>query len=479
MSGPSVTLRAELALYTDAYRQGCIDAAKMTEQTGQKIQGEWDKVANSIDKKFSGGFFARSMLSGVGLGSGFAVAQKAAEMISGYWKEAADAAKSIADSSDKQLASLEQMLRLRRDDSQELTKLAIDQNRLYKELVAITPHATQTPVLGKDGLVVGMMQGPAEYTNKQSVQRAAISAQLEALGVQQTTINKKIGAGTAAAGGVDTMNELIANHEKMLANQKEVDAEIEKSTKATRDYWDEQNKAAEAVKRLIDPTLEFKEEIAKTGELMMDGVISFDEGTAAIAKFNEEIAKTKELAVDKALAGFFDDLDRLDKSLMKEADQLRNGAEQIGMAFTSAFEDAVLNGTKFSDVLKSLEKDLLRIALRASIEAPFLKMFTGSAMGTGMASLFGFAGGGSFSGNSPFMVGENGPEIIVPGGSGTVIPNGKLGGDTYYIDAKGADQTAVDRLERVIVALNGSIEHRAVAAVVDAKRRPGGAGRYL
>ena len=39
----------------------------------------------------------------------------------------------------------------------------------------------------------------------------------------------------------------------------------------------------------------------------------------------------------------------------------------------------------------------------------------------------GFAEGGNFSGGRPILVGEEGPEIITPQRSGSVIPNGMMG----------------------------------------------------
>jgi phage-related minor tail protein len=37
------------------------------------------------------------------------------------------------------------------------------------------------------------------------------------------------------------------------------------------------------------------------------------------------------------------------------------------------------------------------------------------------------ASGGSVTNNTPYVVGERGPEVFVPSGSGTIIPNGQLG----------------------------------------------------
>jgi hypothetical protein len=40
------------------------------------------------------------------------------------------------------------------------------------------------------------------------------------------------------------------------------------------------------------------------------------------------------------------------------------------------------------------------------------------------------AAGGPVSANTPYVVGENGPELFVPGNSGAIVPNNKLGGST-------------------------------------------------
>jgi hypothetical protein len=52
-----------------------------------------------------------------------------------------------------------------------------------------------------------------------------------------------------------------------------------------------------------------------------------------------------------------------------------------------------------------------------------------------------FASGGNYSGRSPFLVGENGPEIMVPGGlGGSIIPNHKIRGPEG-VSAVGGVQT--------------------------------------
>lgn len=70
--------------------------------------------------------------------------------------------------------------------------------------------------------------------------------------------------------------------------------------------------------------------------------------------------------------------------------------------------------------------------------------FVSTAISTG-ASITGRATGGSVLGGNPYVVGENGPELFVPGRSGTIIPNGGMGGVTIVLTGNsfiGADDLA-------------------------------------
>ena len=72
------------------------------------------------------------------------------------------------------------------------------------------------------------------------------------------------------------------------------------------------------------------------------------------------------------------------------------------------------------------------------------------------------AQGGPVSANQPYLVGEEGPEIVVPSSAGTVVPNSSIGGNTYNLNVIGnlrADDAmsavrAMRRLESVALTPN-------------------------
>lgn len=72
-----------------------------------------------------------------------------------------------------------------------------------------------------------------------------------------------------------------------------------------------------------------------------------------------------------------------------EAKKVEHQWEELGLTFSSAFEDAIVSGESLSDILKGLEQDLLRIFTRKLVTEP-LGNFASDIAG----DLFSFEGGG-------------------------------------------------------------------------------------
>lgn len=102
---------------------------------------------------------------------------------------------------------------------------------------------------------------------------------------------------------------------------------------------------------------------------------------------------------------------------------------------TGALDRFVTTGKlSFKDLTRSIIQDMIRIQLRAQMISLFSSMFSrtfGGGFGTGNRfgnqDLGGFlAEGGPANANTPYIVGERGPELFVPRSSGTVIPNNQI-----------------------------------------------------
>lgn len=173
----------------------------------------------------------------------------------------------------------------------------------------------------------------------------------------------------------------------------------------------------------------------------------------------------------------------------KEAD---NVARDLGLTFQSAFEDAIVRGEKLRNVLAGIAQDIARIIVRQTVTTPLAGALQGALGGIGgfFSGLFAGPGdirgpggsvsipfggpramGGPVASGTAYLVGEEGPEIFMPGASGRIIPNG-AGGPVIHQTiniSTGVSQTV--RAE--LLALMPSIKRQTVEAVADARMRGG------
>ncbi len=122
---------------------------------------------------------------------------------------------------------------------------------------------------------------------------------------------------------------------------------------------------------------------------------------------------------------------------------MENGAQMFDSVLgnmTGALDNFVKTGKlSFKDLTRSIIQDMIRIQLRAQMISLFSHMFGGfgptavssyNESGGIAESVFNpkaRANGGPVNAGEPYMVGERGPELIVPRSSGVVIPNNQLG----------------------------------------------------
>lgn len=273
------------------------------------------------------------------------------------------------------------------------------------------------------------------------------------------------------------------------------------------------------------------EEQAEAAEL---SAVAFDEVTKTFYVYDralqivlrtqslmqENLALTREEAQQMA-TDYVDAADRLRKSTEGVSEQARRANEdsrELANIAGNNLADALLDAGSGADVASAALREFQRAILNIVVIRPLVDQLTsslqtmfstsGSGGGGGIfsmfSSLFGGAGGGSSAGTSTASlselsylgnaagnfavgtdsappglawVGERGRELVNFSGGEQVIRGdqiGGMGGDKYYIDARGADREGLARLERTIQNLDGSIERRAVsAAKTDRARNPG------
>lgn len=218
----------------------------------------------------------------------------------------------------------------------------------------------------------------------------------------------------------------------------------------------------------------------------------------------DAMRKSMELAAEAFAAGYLseDQLAAVEDSLTRTNDKLletRDIGKDLGMTFTSAFEDAIIGGKQLSTVLDGLLKDIARLVMRQGVTEPLAKAIGGLDIGGFFKGLFTanalggvYSGPGisSFSGQVvsqptvfPFargigLMGEAGPEAILPlkrGSDGRLGIEGGTGNTTVNnvsvsVQAGGGQQTQGGGN---LAALGEMIASATRAILVDEKR-PGG-----
>ena len=289
---------------------------------------------------------------------------------------------------------------------------------------------------------------------------------------------------------VDKVKEEIAVRKADIDAQKYLQEEIQK-LETLADKW----------RDLADPIRERNRLIAEGEELMRIGKLTPEQ--FRIGTMDSEIrgilqAKTLQEKLDEAWnAGkiTLEEYQRVLESMNKETEKADTLAHDLGLTFSSAFEDAVAGGKSLRDILSGIEKDLLRLGTRKLVTEPMMKWFEG-VMGSGggggfsgiLSSIFGSGGsnyaadiasaggganfpalavsgymahGGAVGGGKSYIVGERGPELFTPSMSGMVTPNGKLGmtvNNVFYLSTP-TDKRTQDQIS----AIAGQSVQRALA----------------
>ena len=218
---------------------------------------------------------------------------------------------------------------------------------------------------------------------------------------------------------------------------------------------------ARRIKAQIDPAVAYAEELARLNELLDTGRLTHDEYARAAEQAWERVNRTS-------------------------ADT-KDIARELGLTFESAFEDAIVKGQSFRNVLGGIAQDMARLVLRQTVTTPLagfgssaIKFLfgggaptVGAALGPTGLGLPGFADGGPVAGGRPIIVGEEGPELFVPRGHGQIIPNGQSAGGTVVNQTINISVGVAQTVRAEIAALMPAIKRQTVDAVADARMRGG------
>lgn len=240
-------------------------------------------------------------------------------------------------------------------------------------------------------------------------------------------------------------------------SRKEMDALLE----AQRRYFEEGEQLTmtqgEADKELFDRRMAYLDVELQTGNMALDvyearaqaARDAWSEGLEEVQTRNTELVEIVE------------------RGIIEMPGLAQIAADNTYGAFEDFFFDPVHVGIKglAQDLLTSLRHSIAQTFADKAVKGLGDALTDGALKGVG--SLMGFADGGNFDGRAPFIVGERGPEIVVPRGAGSVIPNHKLGGAITFninnnIDARGATMELAKTLPGILTKHSEATELRIV-----------------
>lgn len=138
-------------------------------------------------------------------------------------------------------------------------------------------------------------------------------------------------------------------------------------------------------------------------------------------------------------AGWQEAFENYVDNALNAAEQARSYFEIFSRGFENIFMSMTRGFPGIRDAFRGLINDMIAQFLKLQAQRAFLALF-GDDKNSGMLMNFfrfavsGRANGGPVSANTPYIIGEMGPELFVPRSAGTVVPNHQLGGGTTVVN---------------------------------------------
>ena len=194
----------------------------------------------------------------------------------------------------------------------------------------------------------------------------------------------------------------------------------------------------ENIKKLFDLEQQRKTQLEATSKIPN---LEF-EGVGGMKQRLEEINKiydARRVKIEETAAATKAEQDSFAYGWMSAGEKFRNNiktdAEYAADQFsnlTKGFEDAFV---KFVQTGKLSFKDLINTMIAQAVRVQSTKLLSSlfGLFGFGSVGITGGGGGGAMAnggtvqGNTPYLIGERGPELFVPNNAGRIIPNNRLG----------------------------------------------------
>lgn len=232
------------------------------------------------------------------------------------------------------------------------------------------------------------------------------------------------------------------------------------------------------VKNETDATILLREQTEQLEAAKLLGKITQEQ-------FNETLARLTEI------------IPPINEKFEQMKDRVQTTFDSMSDSLTEMVMNGKINFQTMGDMFKDMVKQMIADALKAQVIKPLLgglfggigNAFGGKDTNIGAAFLSVASGakqkasGGTIQGGNPYLVGERGPELIVPSSAGTIMNNHNTknamgrGGGTVVNQTINVQSGVAQTVRAEMISLLPRFKQDTMNAVVDAKRRGGAFGQ--
>lgn len=345
--------------------------------------------------------------------------------------------------------------------------LKVGKALLQNSVVTAGYNESQTKTLELNTEMIRLQNTLAQMRKRHASEDSAASA-------------KALRAGEAAA-------NKLKNEQKKIA--KEAEDEREKEAKSIQSFMDKIGKVGmkeipEYQRQIAELEKDFME-LSKVGQEATIAPFKAAVESIEMKAYKDALAENAKEAKDM-IADIVRDTPEVKMSvemedILSRADDMRASFESVGQSVSNAFKGMLTGATSFKDGMRSIIGSVIDELWKLFVVQQIVGFVTDTVAPALGIKLPKREFGGSVSGNKPYMVGERGPELFVPGGNGTIIPNGNMRGTggggsniSVSVDARGSSDPAAVRaqVQQGILEAAPAIIAAAEARTVASMRRP-------
>jgi hypothetical protein len=306
-------------------------------------------------------------------------------------------------------------------------------------------------------------------------QIAVVQAQIEAATRGASTEVAGVRAGTEFDVGQASSDPLISGAAGAIAAAEA--AELERLNNRLKELTSTPSGGSSGTTSIKDPLPELLKRLALDERLLG---VSEERAAVERAIADSDVTYSKD-SIDAAVKRL--EVYNLEKQALEEVAATQ---EKIANTIENSMENAfmsMVDGTKSAkDAFKSMAADIIKELYRVLVVQQMVGSFKtggGGILGS-LAPIFGRASGGTVMSNTPYLVGEKGPEVIVPQNRGHVMnadltakAMGNGGGAVTVVQNFNFSANGDDSVKRIIAQAAPQIAQMTKKSIIDDRRRGG------